>query len=131
MAEEIEGPNLSDDPQHVAVANRRVRGKDYQTVYANFAQIGQTPWDVRLLFSQLGEIDVDQGGVTDLVTIVITPALAKALINVLITNIKAYERDNGEIKLPESILREVEKRTAEAKVAAEAVERNEKLKPEF
>lgn len=128
---ELEEGALAEDPHSVPVELQRVRGRDYTTIYSNFAQVGQTPWDIRFLFSQLGETGVNEGGVTDLVTVIMTPALAKALINVLSANIKAYERENGEIKIPEAILREAEKRKIDAKAKAEAKERAAKLKPEF
>ncbi len=81
------------------------RDKDYEVIYSNFAQIGVTPWDIRITFSQLGEHEINVTGVMDLTTVIMTPLMAKVLANVLRTNVKLYEQNHGEIQIPAGVLR--------------------------
>jgi len=113
MAEEPEEPVLAGDFER-QLARTRVRSPNHVVAYSNFAQIGMTGWDIRIEFSLLGEFEPNKAGVTDLATIILTPALAKALVGVLNSNVKAYEQDNGEIKMPASIVREVQNRAQQA-----------------
>ncbi len=89
----------------------------YTEFYTNFAECGFTPWDIRLLFCQTGET-----GLTKMATVIMAPAMVKALVNLLNVNLKGYETDNGEIKLPESLVRQAAElnKAREAKAKAEA-----------
>ena len=82
-----------------------VRSKDYQVVYSNFAQPGRSSWDIAILFAQVGESEPATPAVIDQVTVIMTPPLAKALVAVLNAHLKDYERENGEIAIPESVKR--------------------------
>jgi hypothetical protein len=119
MADEKEEMNFGDEPERIT-ANERIRRENHPVVYTNFAEVGSTPWDIRVIFSQLGDSVGGKAAVTDLVSVVMTPALAKALVSVLNANLKGWEKENGEIQMPLSIKREAEKRVAEAKAKAES-----------
>lgn len=84
---------------------KRIRDKNYVNVYSNFAQIGLTPWDVRVTFSQVGEHEVDKTGVMDLATVIMTPLMAKVLAHVLRENVLSYEKQHGQIVVPPSLIR--------------------------
>jgi hypothetical protein len=76
-----------------------VRADKFTKIYANNAQVESSIWDVRLTF---GDMTVSEGkaNVEQLVTIVMSPQLAKALANVLTNNIAKYEQEIGAILLP-------------------------------
>ncbi|MGI9107945.1 MAG: DUF3467 domain-containing protein [Pyrinomonadaceae bacterium] len=76
------------------------RGVDYKTIYSNFVQCGFTPWDVALQFGQMGETSKDTPLITDQAIVYLTPALAKAFVAVVSGNLRNYEAQFGEIKMP-------------------------------
>ena len=95
-----------------------VRTKDFQVIYSNFIQPGRSAWDIAILFGQVGESEPGAPAVLDQVTVVITPALAKAFVGVLNAHVKDYERDNGPIVIPESVKRATQERAK--KLASES-----------
>jgi len=90
---------------------KHVRSADFKTVYTNFAQAAFTPWDMRIIFSLVGEHEIDNVGIIEQATVVMSPALTKALVNLLNHNIKQYESVNGEIKIPLSALPQGQQQT--------------------
>ena len=70
---------------------------DLSAVYANFALITHSPWEVFLDFAQILP-NVPKARVRT--RIVLTPTNAKMLLKALQDNIDRYEKQNGEIKLP-------------------------------
>ncbi len=110
------------EQQKIDVSNKS-EGREFTEFYANFAECGFTPWDIRVLFCQTGET-----GLVKKATVIMAPTMVKALANLLNVNIKAYEADNGEIKMPESLVRqsaELKKaREAKAKAKVEASEKS-------
>lgn len=70
---------------------------DLSAVYANFAIITHSPWEVFLDFAQILP-NVPKARVRT--RIVLTPTNAKMLLKALQDNIDRYEKQNGEIKLP-------------------------------
>lgn len=85
--------------------DRRYRDKGYVTLYSNFAQIGITPWDIQVTFSQLAEHEIDKTGVMDLATVIMTPLMAKVLTLVLRENVVRYEKQHGEIVVPAGVIK--------------------------
>jgi Protein of unknown function (DUF3467) len=79
---------------------KHVRSNQFEIVYANFGQCGYTPWDIRITFSDVSEAEVDVPAIVDLKTITLPPQVAKALVAVLLQNVRNYESDFGPIKLP-------------------------------
>ncbi len=70
---------------------------DLPAVYANFAIITHSPWEVFLDFAQILP-NVPKARVRT--RIVLTPTNAKMLLKALQENIDRYEKQNGEITLP-------------------------------
>ena len=135
MPEENAEIDFGEEPETVRVnVTERVRKENHPVIYTNWAEVGATPWDMRIIFGQLSDATSGKAVVNDLVTVVMAPPLAKALLSVLNANIKGWESDNGEIEMPLSIKREAEKRAA-AKAEAEAVvfkqKRNRKRRGRF
>jgi hypothetical protein len=89
-----------------------LRDQGHITIYSNFAQVTNTPWDIRIDFSRFGELEPGQLGIKDLVAVIMTPALAKALLNVLSDTLKRYEEENGEITMPKSFVSAVQEQGA-------------------
>jgi Protein of unknown function (DUF3467) len=72
------------------------------TFYSNSANIDVTPWDFKILFGEITKIERqgEMGGqifVDDKVRVTMSPQHAKALMNVLRTNIEQYEAKLGSI----------------------------------
>lgn len=109
MAEEIGVTEVEEVDQQSAP---HYRDKNYATVYSNFAQIGITPWDMRITFSQLGEHDIGVTGVSDLTTVIMTPLMAKVLANVLRQNVSLYEKQHGPIQVPPGLIKKSESPSA-------------------
>jgi hypothetical protein len=66
--------------------------------FTNVARIRHTPAEFYIEFAQLS---LDQPGVASLVSaLVMTPQHAKSLLKALAENIAKYERQQGEIALP-------------------------------
>lgn len=70
---------------------------DLAAVYANFAVITHSPWEVFLDFAQILP-NLNKARVRT--RLVLTPANAKMLMVALQDNIARYEAQHGEIKLP-------------------------------
>jgi hypothetical protein len=94
----------------VEVELRRLRDNHFSIIYSNWVQSGRTPWDIALAFGMVREVQPGDSAVVELVNIVMTPSLAKALIGTLSATVKEYERDNGEILIPETLKRAAQER---------------------
>ena len=102
MAEEL---NL--DMQAFSTIPPTTRSANYQTVYANGAKIGMSPWDLRITFSH--SIEGNPGIVNEeQVTVVMSPQQAKAVLHNWALTIKSYEQMFGEMKDIQGILREAQ-----------------------
>jgi len=77
-----------------------VRSEKFLKIYANAANIETTVWDFNLVFGELKKID-DKIFIEQTVAITMSPQHAKALAGVLAGNVKEYEKQVGEIKLPQ------------------------------
>lgn len=109
MAEEIGVTETEEVDQETAP---HYRDKNYAAVYSNFAQVGLTPWDIRITFSQLGEHEIGVTGVSDLTTVIMTPLMAKVLVQVLRQNVLLYEKNHCAIPVPAGLLRRTESPSA-------------------
>jgi len=76
--------------------------RQVESVYANNAGLAITPWDVRVLLSEI--VPTPAGGVIleQRANIVMTHSHAKALAIALTNAIAVYEQDHGEIHLPDT-----------------------------
>jgi hypothetical protein len=90
---------MSEDPQKKPMPRRLNLEipSDLAATYANFAIITHSPWEVFLDFAQILP-NVPKARVQ--ARIVLTPTNAKMLLLALQDNIKRYETQHGEIKMP-------------------------------
>jgi hypothetical protein len=71
-----------------------------RSVYANNVGLTVTPWDLRLLFSEIVVNEQGKPSVQLRANVVLTPAHAKALSDALVRNVKEFEKLYGEITVP-------------------------------
>jgi hypothetical protein len=91
--------------QMVAPAEMGPKHPDHQEIYTNTARIGVSPWDIRIMFGHVIEPIPNKPQVgQDLVTIVMSPQLAKILMGQWAKSIASYEAAYGEIPDLTSIL---------------------------
>lgn len=78
-------------------------GDRVSSAYANNADIAISPWDIRIVFTELvGNIGEPEPLSKELrANIVMAPAHAKALVAALLTGVRQYEQVYGDIKMPE------------------------------
>jgi uncharacterized protein DUF3467 len=76
------------------------RSEKFSRLYTNSAQLRVSPWDFTFAF---GEIEPAGDGmkVTQHVEIVMSPQHAKALLAILANNVQEYEKQVGDIRLPQ------------------------------
>lgn len=87
------------DPTSQPQELEAIKGEKFVTLYANAANIETTAWDFNLLFGELKKRG-DKFVIEQSVAIRMSPQHAKALAGILINNVKEYEKQVGEIKLP-------------------------------
>jgi hypothetical protein len=98
MADVTENEKAASEEQPVKISELpHFRSPQFVTVYANFAEAGSTPWDIRLTFSEVGEAEPNLGGIIERVTIILPPQVAGALVGVLQQNLKIYAEHIREI----------------------------------
>jgi len=78
-----------------------VRSDKFQRIYANAANIEVTVWDFKLTFGELKKLN-NKVVIEQSIEVTMSPQHAKALAGILINNIKEYENQAGEIKLPQT-----------------------------
>lgn len=90
-------PDNASGPQQQPEA---VRSQTFMSIYSNSAQLEVTPWDFRLIFGELKPEANKPPKIEQLVSIIMSPQHAKALVQMLTTYLQEYEKNVGEIKLP-------------------------------
>lgn len=86
-------------PSHPQPALRLENAPDYRENYANSVQLRASLWDFLLLFGTLRQQSADAVVIQNFQGVYLSPQQAKALLNVLSTNIQQYEATFGEIHL--------------------------------
>jgi hypothetical protein len=79
-----------------------VQSDKFVSVYSNSANLEVTPWDFKFVFGAL--VKGEQGKLPKIenrVEVVMSPQHAKALLGIFTTYIQEYEKNVGEIKLPQ------------------------------
>ena len=76
-----------------------MQGSDSFHVYSNNAEIGFTPWDLRLKFREIVDVKENRPVVNFHGTVVMTPAHAKVLLSALQRSISMYEERFGTVDL--------------------------------
>lgn len=74
-------------------------GPDYRENYANSVQLRMSLWDFLLTFGLMRQTAPETVVIQSFQGIYLSPQQAKALLNVLATNIQQYEAAFGEIRL--------------------------------
>ena len=82
-------------PPKIQLANR----DDYRETYANSVQVRMSLGDFLLMFGIAQQTGVDSVTIHNFQGVFLSPQQAKALLNVLQTNIGQYEATFGEINL--------------------------------
>jgi hypothetical protein len=72
---------------------------DYRESYANSVQLRASLWDFFLLFGKVRQSSPESVSIENYQGIYLSPQQAKALLNVLQTNVEQYEATFGEISL--------------------------------
>jgi hypothetical protein len=90
-------PTANPQPQELPA----VKSEKFQRVYSNAANIEVTAWDFNIIFGELkkteGKMTIEQS-----VMVTMSPQHAKALADILSNNVREYEKNVGEIKLPQA-----------------------------
>lgn len=73
--------------------------QDYREKYANSVQLRVSLWDVLLMFGTVRQQTPESVVIENFQGIYLSPQQAKALLNVLSTNVQQYEATFGEIRL--------------------------------
>lgn len=86
-------------PAQPQPAVRIENGPDYRENYANSVQLRMSLWDFLLTFGLMRQTGPESVVIQNFQGIYLSPQQAKALLNVLLTNIQQYEAAFGEIRL--------------------------------
>lgn len=77
------------------------RSDKFATIYSNAANLDVSPWDFRFTFGELKPEPGKMPKIEQMVGIVMSPQHAKAFSEMLATHVREYEKNVGEIKLPQ------------------------------
>ena len=86
-------------PQKNAPAVRLENAADYRENYANSVQLRASLWDFLLMFGTVRQQTQEAVVIQNFQGVYLSPQQAKALLNVLSTNVQQYEATFGEIRL--------------------------------
>ncbi len=78
-----------------------IKSKDFISVYSNSANLEITPWDFKFIFGALEKGEDGKPRIEKRVEIIMSPQHAKALLGIFGTHLTEYEKQVGEIKLPQ------------------------------
>jgi hypothetical protein len=76
---------------------------NFASLYANDIQVQTSPWDMRLIFGEVGDViqsDVPALTIKRIGELRISLPLAKKLALIMIDQVKSYEAQVGEVPLP-------------------------------
>lgn len=107
MAKHDRNKQAEDKPQVLRASgiDREIIGEGpLPSFYANDTQVMTTPWDMRLSFGVIAEVDPEKGRalVRRLCEVRMSPSHAKRLLQVLVGQIEMYEKTVGTIAVPSS-----------------------------
>lgn len=80
----------------------RVRDQQFRELYTNSSQTNVGPFDISLVFQKSSELFPGQMGITDLVSVTMSPQHFKAFVNSLEVTLEAYEATFGKLTIAES-----------------------------
>jgi hypothetical protein len=76
---------------------------DYRDGYANSVQVRMSVWDFLLVFGTMAQESADELNIKNFQGIYLSPQQAKALFNVLGSNLAQYEQTFGTITLDQQL----------------------------
>jgi hypothetical protein len=85
-------------------ALKRRRKEDYYATYAENVNVETSLFDIRVTVGEIVEATDAEILFEDRLSIIFSPQHAKAFLGLLVHNLKKYEAEFGEIKLPEDML---------------------------
>jgi hypothetical protein len=88
--------NAKPTPQELPTS----RTDKFVRIYANAANLEVTPWDFKMIFGELKKSSDGKPVIEQSVEVTMSPQHAKALADILSVNVREYEKNVGEIKLP-------------------------------
>lgn len=98
--------------QPITSAPELIRAPDYKKIYVNTTRMAISSWDIRMHLGQSSET-LDGGNLNeDLVSVIMSPAHAKAMLQSLAKTIQAYEQHFGEILSPELAMKSTQEMIA-------------------
>ncbi len=75
------------------------RTPDFRESYANSVQVRMSVWDFQLTFGTMQQVSPNEVDLNNFQTIYLSPQQAKALFNILGSNLAQYEQAFGELTL--------------------------------
>jgi hypothetical protein len=90
------------------------RSPDYRSIYVNNVKFGITAFEFSIIFAEIAETPEAQLYIDQKAKIIMSPVHAKLFADVLLANIKNFEAQFGEIKLPPGITMEKRLPTVES-----------------
>ncbi len=77
------------------------RSPNFTVIFTNNVNFAYTPVDIQMVCSRtMASMDKNVKDIEEIATIIMTPQHAKAVLDALQGNIRAYEKVHGEIKMP-------------------------------
>lgn len=90
------------DKNHLKLPSGQVikwKEMEYPTVYANLMAFGMTPFDISLVFGEVGDTTPEEVTGIPRVKIILTPEQAANLVKILTVGLHAYVEGNGQLRL--------------------------------
>lgn len=99
---EVEQPESDPFKGVTAKVEDQVRLRsDFRSIYANSVAIGTSPWDMWIVFGEITGRKVDgKPVIEETIKVSMTREVVKVFAHILANSIAAYEKLNGEIKVP-------------------------------
>ena len=97
-------PKATEADEKQVLPHRVERDPAFSDIYTNFIQSGYTFFDVSLEFSENRGMSGDELLNIKRARVTMAPAEAKILANIVHNVVKGYEKQFGEIKIPEGIM---------------------------
>ena len=74
------------------------RSEHFIEIYANYVSLATSPWDITLMFGRAVADDPQKPYIEQRLSATLSPQAAKAMAELLVRNVMAYEQQYGEIR---------------------------------
>jgi Protein of unknown function (DUF3467) len=95
---------------------RTVRSSDFRTIYANNSGFSTNPFDMAFTLNEVTQDENGQVFIEQKARVIMPPLHAKLFAMILTHNVKSFETQFGEIKVPQNIKPSAEPKAAPAHV---------------